>query len=267
VAALCGCATAPPWLRGGSVLGAGLACLALLRLRRRWRLDAYIFAKPYARWTLLAFALVPWAHEGDHTHCETRALMIGLGGGSLCHFWHALLPRCAITAVEINPAVIAAAQDQFGLRQAPGRLCVHCLDGAEFVAQAPAGTYRLILCDLDVGTLYDSAPHFARVLAPDGVVVVNIFVESKGARRLLLLGRALHALLAHFEEVHVVRTGPSNSMLIALPRASAHDREGVAERAGELCRRKRLPFDLRADVATSDSYAIRRRHDLVAADS
>ncbi|KAJ1624432.1 hypothetical protein T492DRAFT_1047120 [Pavlovales sp. CCMP2436] len=193
--------------------------------------------------------------------------MIGLGGGTLCRHWRALLPLCAIDAVEINSLVIAAAQRQFGLRPTQGRLALFCEDGSAFVARAPAGFYRLILCDLDAGTLDGSAQHFRSALALDGALVINSFFEEKGPRRLLLLGRALHALLANFEEVHIVRTGPHNSMFIALPRASALDREGVSERAGELCRRLRLPFDLCADVINNETYAIRRPGKVPAADS
>lgn len=240
----------------GPALGAAFAagCALYATILPKWHLDACAFTKPYAAWTSLGFALVPWMEEGS----EVRGLMIGLGGGSLVHFWRKLLPCIALDVVEISPEVVAAARDHFGIT-AGGGLAVHCEDGADFVAAAPANAYRIAMCDLDVGTLDAHCAQFRHALSDDGVLMMNIFLEVAGARRLLHLSRALQAVLEHFEEAHIVRTGPRNSMIVALPRATGLDREGVGARAAALCARAQLPFDLAGLVAGSESYAIRRR--------
>ena len=270
-AALCalalGCCAPARLARGSTFAGAlaaAAACVALCAAARaRWRLDVSTFAKPYAMWSALPFALAPWAAP-ERTD-EVRALMIGLGGGSLVHFWRALVPRIELDVVELSPNVIAAAAHHFDVHEtsaagpgAAGRLTLHCADGAAFVADAPAGTYRLVMCDLDVGALVESCADFRAALRPDGVLVVNMFLELTGARRLLLLGRALQALLANFAEVHIARTSPKNTQFLAFPTPSSLDRAAVAAAAVALCARAHLPFDLGALVAASDSYAIRR---------
>jgi spermidine synthase len=43
----------------------------------------------------------------------SRALLIGLGGGSLAKFIYHRLPETRIQAVEVNPRVVAIARQQF----------------------------------------------------------------------------------------------------------------------------------------------------------
>src|SRR3974390_1145473 len=61
-------------------------------------------------------------------------LPIGRGGGSIARFSRRHFPQAHITAVEINPSVIAAARTWFGLPQDDDRLKVINTDGAEYVA-------------------------------------------------------------------------------------------------------------------------------------
>ena len=44
-----------------------------------------------------------------------RVFMIGLGGGSMARFLHRAYPRSRVTAVEVNPEVVAAARRYFDL--------------------------------------------------------------------------------------------------------------------------------------------------------
>src|SRR5512134_1922886 len=53
-----------------------------------------------------------------------HAVMIGLGGGSLAKFIHSRMPDTRVTAVEINPQVVAAARQFFALPEASDRLAV-----------------------------------------------------------------------------------------------------------------------------------------------
>jgi spermidine synthase len=83
----------------------------------------------------------PFALELDYTRCmmafllfhpdPRRALMIGLGGGSLAKFFHRRLPRLATRVIELDERVIAAARALFCLPPDDGRLKVELGDGVE----------------------------------------------------------------------------------------------------------------------------------------
>lgn len=65
-----------------------------------------------------------------------RALMIGLGGGSLAKFLHRRMPEARVTAVEVNPQVLAIARQYFHVPEdAPPNFQVIVGDGSEYVAR------------------------------------------------------------------------------------------------------------------------------------
>jgi spermidine synthase len=126
-----------------------------------------------------------------------RAVMIGLGGGSLAKFMHVRMPHTRVIAVEIDPRVVAAARQFFGLPEASGRLEIEIGDGAAYV-QSLAGAADVVLVD---GYRTDAAaPELAtkafyedceRALSDDGVLVTNLFSGSPGLDpHLRLLERA-----------------------------------------------------------------------------
>jgi spermidine synthase len=78
-------------------------------------------------------------------------LMIGLGGGSIPRFVHRFRPRVRVTAVEINPRVVAAARSWFGLPDDDARLRVVVADGAVHVPSNPASCEALLLDAFDDG--------------------------------------------------------------------------------------------------------------------
>ena len=83
----------------------------------------------------------PWALALDYTRCmmafllfhpePRRALMIGLGGGSLAKFFHRNLRKTSLRVVELDAHVIAAARQHFALPADDARLSVEAGDGAE----------------------------------------------------------------------------------------------------------------------------------------
>lgn len=105
--------------------------------------------------------------------------MIGLGGGSLAKYCYKYLPASSITAVEIDPEVIAVG-DQFFMPPEDDRFEIVCDDGAAFVKR-DAGTCDVLLVD---GFDKDGQPaelcssEFYRDchsrLNPGGVFVVNL---------------------------------------------------------------------------------------------
>ncbi len=120
-------------------------------------------------------------------------LLIGLGGGSLVKYCHHTLPQADITAIEINPHVIAL-RERFQLPPDGPRLRVLQADGAAFVLAAareaassanPArpGHDAILVdaCHFDGPSEGINSRAFFRacrtLLSPSGVMVVNLDSE------------------------------------------------------------------------------------------
>lgn len=158
----------------------------------------------------------PWALELDYTremmaalllHPEPEwprsVLLIGLGAASLTKFLRRHRPEARLTVVEIEPAVVAAAQLHFKLPEEDAQLKIVIGDGAEFVATTKK-RYDLILVDgydeeCRTGML-ETLPFYLdakRCLSADGLLVTNMlsrkttFYESINRLRLAFDGRAL----------------------------------------------------------------------------
>jgi spermidine synthase len=117
----------------------------------------------YERLMAMAFALAP------HTK---RALLIGLGGGSMLRYLASAFPELTATVVEREAAVIDIARHFFRVTAE-----VVQADGADFVAKRRS-RYDVILVDVyDANGFAAQEQRFwrdcARRLAPDGVLAVN----------------------------------------------------------------------------------------------
>ncbi len=153
-----------------------------------------------------------------------HVVMIGLGGGSLAKFILSRMPLTRVTAVEINPQVIAAAQQFFALPQIPGRFAIETAEGSAFV-QGLAGAADVLFVD-GYGT-DAAAPELAtrvfyedceRALADNGVLVSNLFTSQSGLQRhLRLLEQAFPGRLLYL-------TDELRGNLIALGFVSAQGR-------------------------------------------
>ncbi len=108
-------------------------------------------------------------------------LMIGLGGGSLAKFIRRQRPQTCITAVEIDPRVIAAARAHFELPPDDATLSVVEADGALYVRQHPGSADVILLDGFDAGNQVEALAtqtFYAacrRVLKPGGILVVNLW--------------------------------------------------------------------------------------------
>ena len=142
----------------------------------------------------------PWALELDYTRtmmgfllvqpAPASLLMIGLGGGSIAKYVYKHLPGCDITAVEINPHVIAM-RDTFRVPRDDHRFRVTCDDGSAFIRQVPR-RYDVVMVD---GFTYDGQPealctpefyaHCRSSLNPNGLLVVNLHAEEPACGTLL----------------------------------------------------------------------------------
>lgn len=109
-----------------------------------------------------------------------RALVLGLGGGSLARCLHAHFPRCRITAVEQREAVAQVAYDWFEL-PLDDRLGVYISDATTYLAE-PGKPADLIFADLFHADGMDEQQTDERLfhqcldrLAPGGVAVFNLW--------------------------------------------------------------------------------------------
>jgi spermidine synthase len=134
----------------------------------------------------------PWALALDYTRCmmafllfhpePRRALMIGLGGGSLAKFFYRNLRDTSVRVVELDAAVVAAARQHFALPGNDGRLSVEIGDGVE--ALAPE------CCDVLMLDAFEDELHVPRLasrefydgaflaLAEPGALVVNFMDDD-----------------------------------------------------------------------------------------
>jgi spermidine synthase len=134
----------------------------------------------------------PFALALDYTRCmmafllfhpePRRALMIGLGGGSLAKFFHRNLRKTSLRVIELDPQVVTAARQHFALPQDDARLSVEVGDGVE--ALSPE------CCDLLVLDAFEDELHVPRLasaefydgaflaLAEPGALVVNFMNDD-----------------------------------------------------------------------------------------
>jgi spermidine synthase len=167
----------------------------------------------YVRYALLGLGHAPQLR---------RVLMVGLGGGTFTTLLHRARPDLVIDAVEIDPAVVAAARCCFGLRE-DDRYRVHVADAAAWLA-SDAGRYDYVFLDAyageDIPAAIASPAFFAAVrarLAPGGVVAINV---AEPTRQRAPITAALAPALSIFECRRARRDGNLVVYAAAAPRAA-----------------------------------------------
>ena len=125
----------------------------------------------------------PYALALDYTRCmmaflllhpqPQRALMIGLGGGSLAKFFHRHLRKTRVRVVELDERVVAAARAQFSLPPDDTRLIVEVGDGAE--ALTPE------CCDVLVVDAFDDETHVPKLTSERFYEGAFLALEEPGA--------------------------------------------------------------------------------------
>ena len=124
-----------------------------------------------------------------------RIVLIGLGGGSLIKFCHQRLPGAQLTAVELDPDVIAW-RDAFMLPPDGPRLEVLQADGAEYLENVAKGIDALLVDAFDrtgfapslANREFFEAAHAK--LSGNGVLVINLAGEKESYAG--LIGEAMH---------------------------------------------------------------------------
>ena len=137
-------------------------------------------------------------------------VQLGLGTGALTKFSYRQFPHARVTAVELNPSVVAICESMFKLPPEDDRLTVFEMDAGEFVAE-PARRGALDVLQVD---LYDATargpvldtPEFyadcAACLAPGGMVTVNLFGDHPSYAKNLKAMKHAFAHVIALPEVH-----------------------------------------------------------------
>ena len=176
-------------------------------------------------------------------------LQIGLGAGSITKFLHRYRPQAALTVIEIDARVLAAAETQFRLPRDPARLAIEIADGAAYVARS-GPSFDWIVVDgfnarglagvLDTRAFYR---HCRARLAPGGLLVTNLLRRTRGCEASLArLGEAFDGRVlalppsASGNTVAIAATGPRRKL----------DRQGLT--AAALALREATGLDLRRTV-------------------
>jgi spermidine synthase len=149
-----------------------------------WVQGAMRIARPYAlELDYTREMLTPLLLHPDHW--PKRVLLVGLGAGSLVKFLWRNRPDAKLTVVEIEPRMVAVAQQFFKLPDDPERIDIQIADGADFMI-ASKRRYDLILVDgfdaeartgrLDTVAFYLNCR--AR-LADEGILSINLLSRRK----------------------------------------------------------------------------------------
>ncbi len=173
-----------------------------------------------------------------------HVVQLGLGSAALTKFCYHRLPEARVTAVELNPNVIAICRAQFGLPPDDARLAVREMNAMDFVLDpANHGTVDVLQVDLydeeARGPVLDS-PEFYQAcydcLSADGVMTTNVFGDFPNYDKNLQAMEQVFDAVVWLPEVH-----DANIVVIAFKRSPLLDFSLLYERAGAIKTRFNLP--------------------------
>ncbi|HZV66901.1 MAG TPA: spermidine synthase [Telluria sp.] len=212
-----------------------------LHLGTSWVQGAMRLAKPDAIELEYVQMMMMWMLFLDRPR---HIVQLGLGSAALTKFCYHRFPEARITAVELNPNVIAICRGLFGLPPNDERLAVREMDALDFVLdRANHGKVDVLQADLydqDArGPVLDT-PEFYRgchdCLSEDGIMTANVFGDlSNYDKNLQAMERVFDAVV-WLPEVH-----DANIVVIAFKRAPQLDFSVLYERAAAIRSRMNLP--------------------------
>ena len=171
-------------------------------------------------------------------------VQLGLGSAALTKFCYRRFPDARITAVELNPNVIAICRALFELPPNDARLDVVETNALDFVLDPKNhGTVEALQVDLydeqARGPVLDTPAFYQGCfdcLRPDGIMTANVFGEVGNYDKNLAAMTAVFDAVVWLPEVH-----DANIVVIAFKNAPQLDFSLLYERAGEIKRRLNLP--------------------------
>jgi spermidine synthase len=176
---------------------------------------------------------------------DPRAIaQLGLGTGALTKFCYKTFPAASVTAVELNPAVIAICESMFKLPPGDERLAVLEMDAMDFVNDAAnLGRFDVLQCDLydatAKGPVLDT-PEFYQscraCLTERGIMTVNLFGDHPSFNRNLKAMKFAFDAVICLPEVH-----DGNVVALCFATAPEIDADALAERAAAIVAATKLP--------------------------
>ncbi len=171
-------------------------------------------------------------------------VQFGLGTATLTKFCYRRFPEAQVTAVELNPAVIAICEEKFALPPNDARLNVLNMDALDFVTgRAPRGDIDILQVDLyDAearGPVLDTQEFYqacADCLTPDGMMTCNLFGDYPN------YGKNLDAMQLAFDAVvWLPEVHDANVIVLAFKHSPQIDFSVLYERAAAIRRQTGMP--------------------------
>lgn len=171
-------------------------------------------------------------------------VQLGLGAGALTKFCYRQFPDARVTAIELNPAVIAICRSTFALPPDDERLQVIEMDALDFVLDPAnhggADILQVDLYDADArGPVFESPEFYqacADCLSPDGMMTFNLFGDFADYDEHLQAMELAFDAVAWLPEVH-----DANIVVIAFKYAPKIEFSTLYERAALIRRTLNLP--------------------------
>jgi spermidine synthase len=176
---------------------------------------------------------------------EPRAIaQLGLGTGALTKFCYKHFPQASVTAIELNPSVVAICASMFKLPDNDERLRVIEMDAMDYVTdRANHGALDALQVDLYDATARGpvlDTPEFyqacAACLNDDGIMTVNLFGDHPSYAKNLKAMKFAFAQVVSLPQVH-----DGNVVAIAFKTKRDIDVKELAERAAQIVADTRLP--------------------------
>lgn len=171
-----------------------------------------------------------------------RAMVLGLGGGSLVNCLYHRFPDITLEAVECRQVVIDIAQQYFLVPSDP-RLTIHCQDARAFMGEVTTGSVDLLFCDLFNANGLDEVQHHPgflsschAMLSEYGWAAFNYF--SGHAETL----DAIKSLEEQFDAVYTCYLFTGNLIVLAAKQSPNTDHADLVERAK--CLERHLGFPI-----------------------
>jgi spermidine synthase len=176
---------------------------------------------------------------------QPRAIaQLGLGAATLTKSTYRLFPDATITAVELNPSVIAICASMFKLPQQDERLQVLEMDAMDFVEdEANYGAFDVLQCDLYDATARGpvlDTPEFYQAcnacLTDGGVMTVNLFGDHPSFNKNIKAMRFAFEHVICLPEVH-----DGNVVALCFKTRPDLDPDRLAARAAQIVAATKLP--------------------------
>lgn len=212
-----------------------------LHFGTEWVQGAMRISKPDAIELEYAQQMMAWMLFIDQPQ---HVVQLGLGTGALTKFAYRRFPQTRVTAVELNPSVIAICSSMFKLPANDARLNVIEMDALEFVMNSDnhctIDALQVDLYDATArGPVLDTAEFYqacANCLTENGIMTVNLFGDHPSyAKNLSAMHYAFDTVIS-LPEVH-----DGNVIAIAFNHAPPLDIPALYERARQITEQTKMP--------------------------